>query len=129
MIDPEKRLTRVEQTSWDDLRGLAEKELDTIPINDRIVFEAVFRRNWEDFRGYVLDLAGQDFQAISKTHNRLAMFGDLDQSEVVELTALAVLNSARYRSAKLEYYLVTRLLHTRPKGVLGHIREVLAPLL
>jgi len=115
MLEMPDKLRKIEKMSWDSLREIAAKELSTIPTNEHIVFETMFGRKWPQFEQMILSLAGKSYDDISPIHEKMATLGDLSQAEVVELATIATLNKTQYKSSKVEYYQVCRLLHTKQR--------------
>lgn len=115
MLKMPDKLREIEKMSWNSLREMAAKELSTIPHNEHIVFDKMFGGKWPQFEHMILSLAGKSYDEISPIQERMAMLGDLSQAEVVELATIATLNKTQYKSAKIEYWQICKLLHTKQK--------------
>ncbi|MGB8706848.1 MAG: hypothetical protein WCD72_02705 [Dehalococcoidia bacterium] len=111
MIEMSDNLKKIEGVSWEALRELATKELSTIPPNDHIVFEAIFGTKWPQFEQFILSLAGKSYDEISPVSKQMAELGGLSQNESGELAIIATLNETQYKSPKIEYYQICRLLY------------------
>jgi hypothetical protein len=113
MVKIPEQLQKIEKMSWDELRKLANKELSTIPKEERIVFEHIFGLKWPQFVQMVSSLAGKSYAEILPIQNTATPLGDLTSREVVELATYATLNKTLLKSAKIEYWLLCRSLHTK----------------
>jgi len=115
MLEMPANVREIEKISWDSLREMAAKELSTIPITEQVVFETMFGRKWSQFEQMISALAGKRYEEVSPVHEKMAMLGDLSQAEVAELATIATLNKTRYKSSKVAYWQICRLLHTKRK--------------
>ena len=127
-----KTIEKVNQMTWQDLQSLVEQEINTVPAKYHIIFEYAFQQPWLNLVKMLKSLSGKDYPTISDVHNKLLMYGlgDLSESDVVELTIVSWLNM-RDKSPKVEYYLISRMLHTRHRedGVIAKIRHALEELM
>ena len=73
----------------------------------------------------ILELAEKDYNVIAEARKSLMMLGDLSESELLELTILCFFNETQHKSPKVEYYMVGRFLHTRPKGKISKLKSLL----
>ena len=105
-------IKRIEDIPWKLLQEMAIKELSTIPENEHIVFEGIFKLKWTKFQQMILSLAEKSYDEISPFQHKMAMLGDFSSEEILELSVIATVNS-RLKSAKVEYWLVCRSLHTK----------------
>ena len=124
MKDPQKTMANVNQMTWPQLEELMSQELNTIPVQYHVVFEYVFRKPWPKFVEFIMHLSKKDFSTISSVHNQLLMLGDLTESEITELVLIGSFNSWENKSPKVEFYLISRLFHRRPRkrSILTNIR-------
>ena len=125
MTDIQQTIDDVISRSWDELRDLAVGELQTIPVEDRRVFEYVFQTTWDEFYESILGLCNRPYAEIAGAQAKLSTLGDFSSDGVLETAALATVNTGVRKSAKLEYYLITRSLHTRQHGKVSRIRAIL----
>ena len=120
------KLREVEEMSWDSLREMAVEQLSGIPPDEHDVFEKTFEVDWPQFEQMILSLAGKSYDEISPVHEKMFMLDRrrLDarshmspesQAEYVELAKIAMLNKTQYKSPKVQYWQICRLLHTKHK--------------
>lgn len=113
MREMPENLKNIEGMPWEELQSMAIKELSTIPVNEHVAFETLFRMKWPQFAQMISHLAGKSYDEISSVGEMMTMLGDLSGNEVMELTMIGTLNKSKYKSPKIEYYLICRHLHTK----------------
>jgi len=120
------KLREIEEISWDSLREMAVEELSAIPPDEYVAFEKMFGVEWPQFEQMIISLAGKSYDEIFPVHEKMFMLGRaaLDsrshrfhelQAEYVELATIAMYNRSQYKSAKVQYWQICRLLHTKHK--------------
>ena len=115
MVEMQDKLRAVEQMSWDSLREMAVKELSAIPTNEHVVFEKMFGVEWPQFEQMITSLVGKSYEEITPVHEKMFILARLSQDEVVELTAIAMFNKTQYKSPKVQYWQICRLIQTKHK--------------
>ena len=106
-------LKQIENMSWDSLKQLATEELDNIPEEKHVVLETRFNRRWPELIQMILSLPDKPYDDIMIIREKLGILGKLSSDEIWTLAWHGTLNKSRYRSPKVEYYLVCRYLHTK----------------
>ena len=103
----------IEKMSWDSLRRLAIQELDTVPKEEHIAFETLFKAKWPEFRQMILSLVNKSYPDIRIISENMAMLGDFSSKEALALANIATLNTVQLESPKVEFLLICRYLHTK----------------
>jgi hypothetical protein len=113
MMQMPDSLKKIENMSWDSLIQLATEELDTIPEEKHIVLETQFNRRWPELIQMILSLPDKSYEDITIIRRKLGILGKLSSDEKWTLAWFGTLNKSRYKSTKVEYYLICRHLHTK----------------